>query len=117
MIPNTVLEILAGSLFPLVVADERPHICRVTPSLLAMLGYPDDRPLLGQDVVILMPDRYREAHRRAFARYLATGRPTIVGKPLAMEMLRADGIEVPVTAVLSDLLTIRRYFILVVAPR
>ena len=43
----------------------------------------------------IMPPSLRERHRRGLARYLATGRSTVLGKRVEMPGLRADGTEFP----------------------
>jgi PAS domain S-box-containing protein len=53
--------------------------------------------LLGAPLVALMPERLREQHLRSFARFIATGESTLIGRAtLEVMALSADGTEVPV---------------------
>jgi diguanylate cyclase (GGDEF)-like protein/PAS domain S-box-containing protein len=44
----------------------------------------------------IIPERYREAHREAIARFVATGRGTIMGKTIEIQALHRRGHEIPV---------------------
>lgn len=50
---------------------------------------------LGRPLTDLMPERYRDAHRAGVARFLATGESRVMGTPVELEGLRADGTEFP----------------------
>jgi diguanylate cyclase (GGDEF)-like protein/PAS domain S-box-containing protein len=45
---------------------------------------------------VIIPGRYREAHSRGLAHYLATGEGPVLGQRLELEGLRRDGREFPV---------------------
>lgn len=45
---------------------------------------------------IVMPERYREAHRDGLARYLATGEARVLNQRIELEALHRDGREFPV---------------------
>jgi two-component system, cell cycle sensor histidine kinase and response regulator CckA len=55
---------------------------------------------------LIVPPRFRDAHRAGLARYLATGESRLLGTIIEITALRSDGSEIPVelaiTAVLSD---------------
>jgi len=51
---------------------------------------------IGEPLTILMPERYREVHRRGLARLQATGEAKLVGKAtVQLHGLRRDGTEFP----------------------
>ena len=59
---------------------------------------------IGQDLsMIIMPDRYREAHRRGLRHFLATGEGPILGRRIEITALRRDGTEFPVELTVSAL--------------
>ncbi len=87
-------EALAGAK-PLVVADIRGTILDATDPLVALWGGERDA-LVGQNLMVLMPTRYREAHRRGMRRYAETGEGEIVGTSVPLDLLRADGTEIPI---------------------
>ena len=50
---------------------------------------------------MLMPERYREAHRNGIDRYLGTGRKVLIGRILEVQGLRKNGEEFPLELSLS----------------
>ncbi len=61
-----------------------------------MLGYPEDEVLGREMHERLLPDRYREAHRKAFERFRNTGEGASIGKTLELVARRKDGEEIPI---------------------
>jgi PAS domain S-box-containing protein len=51
----------------------------------------------------LIPERYREAHRNGFARFIATGEGRILNTRLELEALHRDGHEFPIELTISAL--------------
>ena len=81
-----------------VAADDANRIIAVSRPLATALGWPVEE-LLGRRVVTLIPPELREAHVAGFSRHLATGRTHILGVPLQLPVLHADG-----TLLLCDVL-------------
>ena len=52
---------------------------------------------------LIIPARYREAHRRGMARYLRTQESPILGKRIELTAMRADGSEFPVELVVTPI--------------
>ena len=79
-----------------VVAGTDDRIRYVNAAVTAMLGWsPED--LLGGPLARIMPARMQGPHAAGMARYVATGRTTILGGlPIRVPALRADGAEIPV---------------------
>ncbi len=65
-----------------------------------MFGY-DRSELLGQDLSLLIPERYREAHTKHVAGYFANPRLRPVGGGIELWARRKDGTEFPVEIGLS----------------
>jgi PAS domain S-box-containing protein len=79
-----------------VTMDERGHIVEVNAATERTFGY-TAAEMVGRDLAELMiPPRLRAAHREGLARYVATGASRIVGHPVELEAMRADGSEFPV---------------------
>lgn len=75
-----------------VAADDANRIVAVSRPLAALLGWqPVD--LVGRRVVTLVPPRLREAHVAGFSRHLTTGEAHILGVPVIVPVLHADGHE------------------------
>ncbi|HSH22738.1 MAG TPA: PAS domain-containing protein, partial [Acidimicrobiales bacterium] len=69
----------------------QPHHRR-QPTARRQLGWdPDD--LVGRRVVTIVPPRLREAHVAGFSRHLTTGEAHVLGLPLELPVLAADGSE------------------------
>jgi PAS domain S-box-containing protein len=60
-----------------------------------IFGYAEDE-ILGRPLAMLIPPRYREAHRRGIERYLAAGRKSIPSSGVELVGLKKGGGEVPV---------------------
>jgi PAS domain S-box-containing protein len=57
--------------------------------------------VVGQPLTILMPEKFREAHRKGLDRYLRTGEAHVLGSTLELAGLRKDGSEFPLQLTLS----------------
>jgi PAS domain S-box-containing protein len=79
----------------IVTADHRGTITYANHASEALFGR-SATALLGKPLTILMPERYRDAHRDGLARYLATRQGRVLGKTLEMPALRADGTELAI---------------------
>ena len=51
---------------------------------------------VGQPLTLIIPERFRHMHEDGMERYLATGKPKIIGRPVELAGLRKDGSEFPV---------------------
>ncbi len=67
-----------------------------------MFGYAAEEAV-GEPLRMLMPERFREPHERAFRRYLETGEERIIGRgPVELAGLRKNGEEFPVELSLGE---------------
>jgi PAS domain S-box-containing protein len=76
-----------------VAADDANRILAVSRPLAAALGWAVE-DLIGRRVVVLVPPELREAHVAGFARHLTTGETRVIGVPMRLPVLRADGSQV-----------------------
>jgi len=76
--------------------DEQGRIVDWNPQAEEAFGWPREEVLGRPLAETLVPERYRQAHREALRRFLATGEGSILGKRVEMTALRADGSELPV---------------------
>lgn len=60
-----------------------------------LFGY-EECEIAGKLLEMLIPSRYRAAHREGLRRASKTGESRLPGKPLELEALRKDGSEVPI---------------------
>lgn len=87
---------LLDELDHVIVADAASVIVAVSDSVAAFLGYdrPDD--LVGRRIIVVVPDRYHQAHIAGTTLNATNGRDKLLGVRIAVPILRADGTEIPV---------------------
>jgi diguanylate cyclase (GGDEF)-like protein/PAS domain S-box-containing protein len=95
--------ILESSLDCVVTIDHEGKIVEFNPAAETTFGLTREHALGKSMVDLIVPPRLREAHRRGFAQYLATGKGPILGKRLELEAIRADGTEFPVELAITAL--------------
>jgi PAS domain S-box-containing protein len=84
-----------------VLADETSRIVAVGTEVAALLGY-DPAELVGERLVSIIPERYRQAHVAGFTMYLLVDRRPLVGHTVAVPALRRDGSEVSVDLLIRE---------------
>jgi PAS domain S-box-containing protein len=85
--------LVADSEQGVVAADDANRIVAVSRPLADLLGWQVE-DLVGRRVVTIIPLRLREAHVAGFTRHLTTGEAHVLGVPLVLPVLRADGTEI-----------------------
>ncbi len=78
----------------IVLADNQGRIIAWNQGAQNIFGYAEAE-VLGQPLPLLIPARYREAHRRSMERLQVTGEPRLIGKTVEFHGLRKDGSEFP----------------------
>jgi PAS domain S-box-containing protein len=71
------------------------------PAVEEMFGY-TPKELIGQDLGILMPVRYRARHNEGFKKYLLSNKRTMPWNKIKVECLHKDGREFPVDISFSE---------------
>jgi diguanylate cyclase (GGDEF)-like protein/PAS domain S-box-containing protein len=95
--------ILKSSLDCLITIDHDGKIVEFNPAAEATFGLTREQALGKEMVELIVPPRLRNAHRRGFAHYLATGIGPILGKRLELAAIRADGTEFPIELAVTAL--------------
>ena len=85
--------VVTGADRPAVAADDNNRLVAVSGPAAQMLGWDVD-DLTGRRVVTIVPPTLREAHVAGFTRHLTTGETHVLGVPLVLPVLRADGTEI-----------------------
>jgi PAS domain S-box-containing protein len=85
---------------PIIMADGRGIITDWNRAAQDMFGYTADEAL-GRPLSLIIPERYREAHRRGLERVSTGGESRLVGRAVELYGLKKDGGEVPVELSLS----------------
>lgn len=73
----------------IVTADSTGNIILVNEQVQTVFGY-NEEELVGQNIQMLMPEKYREQHRKGMKRYLKTRESRAIGERLVLEGLRKD---------------------------
>ena len=93
VLPDDELEDVTGAQVGVVAADDANRIVAVCRPLAEALGW-SVADLVGRRVVALVPPELREAHVAGFSRHLTTGETHVLGLPVQLPVLRADGSQV-----------------------
>lgn len=80
-----------------VAADESNRIIAVSPAAAALLGYDDPWDLVGRRLLVMIPERYHQAHVAGFTLMQLTGRSPLLDTTVQVPARRADGSEVLVS--------------------
>jgi PAS domain S-box-containing protein len=86
--------ILDSAAAAVVTIDAGGRIETVNPAAERMFGYPVSE-IVGRNVSVLMPEPYRSQHDTYIAKYLASGKPQIIGIGREVAGLRKDGSTFP----------------------
>ncbi|GAC1485977.1 MAG: hypothetical protein NVS1B5_08100 [Gemmatimonadaceae bacterium] len=89
-------SILDTALDSIITSDQTGSIIEFNPAAEAAFGYRKEDVIGRQMVDLIIPPRYRDAHRHGMKRYLATGEAHVLGRKIEIEGMRADGSEFPV---------------------
>jgi PAS domain S-box-containing protein len=86
----------------IVLIDDEEKIVYWNPAASIMLGYQPGE-VAGEDIHVIVPQRYRERHIRAFRQFVETGQGALLGKTYEVSALRKDGAEIPVELSISGI--------------
>lgn len=75
---------------PALLADKLGFIREVTPAFCQAFEWRSE-DLMGKPLAVVVPANMQDAHHLGFARFLETGRPTLLGQPLMLPVVRGDG--------------------------
>lgn len=85
--------VLEAALDAVVTMDETGRITGWNAQAERIFGWPKEEALGRAMADLIIPERYREAHRKGLARFLATGEGAILGRRIEIEALRRSGEE------------------------
>jgi PAS domain S-box-containing protein len=88
--------VLDSALDAIVSIDHEGRFIEFNPAAERMFGYERAQAMGRSMAELIIPQRYREPHRRGLAHFLATGEGPVLGRRIEMSALRADGGEFPV---------------------
>ncbi len=96
-------QILETAHDPFISIDERGLITSCNPQAEATFGWSCAEMLGCELAERIIPERYRDAHRRGIAHFLSSGEGPALGKRLELAALHREGYEFPVELTISAL--------------
>ena len=78
----------------IIVADSSGYIVSWNKGAKAIFGY-NEKEVLGKPLTVLIPEQYRDGHRKGLKRIKTTGESHVIGKTVELEGLRKDGSVFP----------------------
>jgi PAS domain S-box-containing protein len=88
--------ILESALDCIITMDHRGNVVEFNPAAEQTFGYTREEAVGREMAGLIIPERFRDRHRRGLAHSMATGEGHILGQRLEMSGLRKDGSEFPV---------------------
>jgi PAS domain S-box-containing protein len=96
------LKILDKLLNSVVIANTRGKIVFVNSAFLNLFKYTNEE-IIGKSISIIIPEKYREGHRKGMKRYNSTGDKRVMDAPkVKLEGLKSDGEVFPISLRLSE---------------
>lgn len=86
-------QALASSDEAILAADAASIIVAVTPPVLRFLGYEHEDQLVGRRLIVIVPERFHQAHIAGTTLHVTNGRDPLLGIDLTVPVVRADGTE------------------------
>lgn len=87
---------------PFIHLDQYGHVVEWNKAAKRTFGWTEEQMLGKKLSDTLIPERYRDAHEKGVEKYSRAGKGPVIGKPLEMEAVRADNIEVPVSLLINS---------------
>lgn len=97
-------KLLEAAPDPMVVVDQSGRIVLINAQAEQVFGYDRDE-LVGQEIELLIPDRFRTSHVGQREGYFASPKIRLMGNGLELYGRKRDGTEFPVEVSLSPLVT------------
>jgi two-component system NtrC family sensor kinase len=94
--------VIRSSLDCIVVVDEQGCVVEFNPAAEHCFGYSREEALGRPIAEIIIPGHLRGAHSAGFARYLAGGKPRVLGRRVEVEAMRKDGSTFPVELAITE---------------
>ena len=85
-----------SALDPIIAMDGQGRVIEYNPAAVRCFGHPREHAVGEMLGPLIVPERYREAHRKGMERYQATGHGPVLRRRIEIEALRADGSEFPI---------------------
>jgi PAS domain S-box-containing protein len=88
--------ILEAASDAIITIDDRGRVLDFNPAAARLFGLEREHAIGGELAEMIVPPEFRERHRAGLERFRATGEAPLVGRPLELIGVHADGHEFPV---------------------
>ncbi len=95
-------SILESALDCVITIDAEGRILEFNPAAERTFNYKREAVLGKQLVDLIIPERFRAAHRAGVERYLRTRRSDVIGRRIELEAMRANGSTFPVEVAITE---------------
>lgn len=89
---ETIEELKRVTDVPVVIAGQNGLILEVNPRFEAVFGW-GMREIVGKPLTTIIPEHLHDSHHLGFSRFLMTGTPTLLNRPLKLKGISKDGRE------------------------
>ena len=86
----TLEELITISDSPVVAADTNGIIFKINESFTENFGW-KQQELVGKPLTTIIPNSLRDAHQLGFSAYISTGKASLLGQHLDLEIISSDG--------------------------
>lgn len=76
----------------MLIADQNGTVSEVNANFTVVFGW-EAAEAVGQSLSIIIPKHLRDAHNLGFSRFLTTGMPTLLGRPITLRAVTKQGLE------------------------
>ena len=89
---KTIDEIKHETELPAVIANHRGLITFVNERFEEAFGWRNNE-IIGKPLTVIIPQRLHDSHHLGFSRFVMTGKPTLLNKPLKLKAITKEGQE------------------------
>ncbi len=89
---KTIEDVRGQKEVPMLIADQSGAVAEVNASFTAVFGW-EASEVIGQSLSVIIPKHLRDAHNLGFSRFLTTGMPTLLGRPITLRAVTKEGLE------------------------
>lgn len=93
-------DLVAQSACAAVVVGDEGEFISVNDHFVKLFGWKKDE-IVGRMLIEIVPPSLRDAHIAGFCRFLQTGAGALVGRPVRLPAVRADGVTITVDITIS----------------
>src|SRR5258708_11875497 len=93
----------------IIVIDQKGDIIRWNPKAETLFGWTAEEVVSRPLSEIIIPYRYREAHKRAMSHFLSTGQGPVLGKTVEIQGLHKNGDEIAIALSISPTIVDGKY--------